>query len=147
MPESENLGEPYVYKNDYPTDLPYSQADIDTRARRIYKYLDKLWGAGGDLLVDTLLRLAENDQNLLKRVLNEPPLRLKLDNDVVCAVIDLKTGRLASPPGAAADGKFYMLMLPAKPKGDPDDEDYATLKASQQWTEAFYHAVRQSGGM
>jgi hypothetical protein len=146
---SPNLGTPYVYPRNYPDKPTYFEADIDTRARRIYEYLDSLWGDDGPYLIENLLNLAQQSpQTALKALLALPPLRLILPPNVDCVVIDLKTGRMATPPGADADteGKqFYMLMLPAKPSGGPNDENYDSFKASQQWTEAFYHAVRETG--
>ena len=148
MPETPNLGSPYDYPN-YPGDPPYFKAAMDTRARRIYEYLNFLWDENkGPARIDILLNLAQQSpQDELRALLAEPPLKLELPDDVVCAVIDLATGRLATPPGAKADGKFYMLMLPAKPSQGPANESYDSFKASQQWIEAFYHGVRQSGGM
>jgi hypothetical protein len=163
MTKTEDLGSPYVYTHDYPPNPTYFDADIDTRAQRIYEYLDTLWGNNGKnrkAIVKDLLDFAQEPskngkppQEKLRKLLAEPPLRLVLPHDVDYAVIDLETGEMATLSKADKKSKlFYMLMLPSTPKDpkepkDPKDKSYDIFKASQQWTEAFYHAVRQSGGM
>jgi hypothetical protein len=117
----------------------WDDGTVGTRAQANYKFIVELWRDNS--LRTSLLRKAEEDQNDLRRELNER-LQLKIDDYVNILVIDLGTGTMK--PEKLPPGEFYSLLLPANPTRMPDNPPY---KYNQAWTEAWYHAVREAGGM
>jgi hypothetical protein len=116
------------------------------RAQRNYRFLDRLWqpGAAGTAVRNNLIADAQTSQAALKANADFANLQLNLQPDVYVALLDCESGRLVydTVPPAHPDG-FYILMLPARPQAR-NDRSYIV---AQQWAEAWYHAVRETGGM
>jgi hypothetical protein len=135
-----NLDAPFLYN------VNAEEEHYGDRAQRNYDFLERLWhpvtGAG---FRNDLIGLAQASQVGLKADPNVVALGLGLAPDVYVALLDLESGRMVydNAPPAHPDG-FYILMLPATPRARPGSRSY---KVAQQWAEAWYHAVRETGGM
>ena len=130
---------PYVYSNQYD--------DYGTRAQINYRFLGRLWEAD-QLYRNDLVKLAEQslsdrEQKELKDNLRlKDVLALDIPLNVSVVVVDLENAKMVSPT-EGTQTQFYVLFLPANPsEGSPE-----AFQDAQKWAEAWYHAVRETGGM
>lgn len=122
-----------------------------TRAQINYRFLDRLWDTGQQLRTD-LVKLAKDSLDNPQEVKGDPQKKLKdrlkdeldldLPSGVGVVVVNLQNAEMVSPTQAYAQSEFYILFLPANPIGSD-----ASFIDAQKWAEAWYHAVRETGGM
>jgi hypothetical protein len=156
-----------------PTQRPYvyqvggakgAEDEYGTRAQANYEFLEELWKKDEDLRKE-LVELSEQSQNVspqnvtedadlrknllgysqsgLKDLIREK-LKTELGPNVSVVVVDLETAKMMpATPTQGVNGEFYIFFLPAYPRGRLDK----SYIASQQWAEAWYHAVHETGGM
>jgi hypothetical protein len=134
-----SMPEPHVYSAE-------AREFYGDRAQTNYKFLDQLWEKDPNLRrgVVEAARSSKNDpkQSGFVQYLAENGLKLEFDTkDVSVLVVDCETAEIVKPEPIKA--KFYILFLPANPRGGPGKG----FKDTQQWAEAWYHAVRETGGM
>ena len=104
------------------------------------EFLAKLWRAGGTLRHELL---NETDEAKLRTTIK---LEVKIDipGDIRLVVYDIQTATQNSFVKDACQEKFYVLVLPPKPRRHPDQPEYEEM---QRWASAYYHATTDSYGM
>jgi hypothetical protein len=135
------MPEPHLYK------IEEAREVYGDRAQANYKFLDQLWEENSTLRKEVVAAAEKSangdpDQTELKTYLDKRGLKLELDTEhVSVVVVDCQTAKIVKPEPIKE--KFYILFLPANPSVGSDEG----FKYTQQWAEAWYHAVRETGGM
>ena len=133
-----------------PTWTPYVYGKQDdeygTRGQINYQFLGRLWETSQQLRND-LVKLSEDslgnppEKGLKARLKDE--LSLDLPSRVSVVVVDLENAKMVSPTeGYHRRNSTFYFFLPTQVKALTQ----AFIDA-QKWAEAWYHAVRETGGM
>jgi len=106
-----------------------------------YAFLKELWGPGGEALRQTLTT-SRNEAEL--RDLLKAKAKIEIETTTRLVIVDILSTKTNSFVNNAATEDFYVLVLPPKPRRNPNDARYGEL---QGWSAAHYHAINDSYGM